>query len=105
MNRKWKAFSLSSTSFWRRVALLGIAQRHIRIPFHQKSRGQKHPNPLQMNELPISEWIQIKRIKKNLTPGHLAEKMGIASALVRAWEKGVEEPDKTQLEIMAKIFG
>ncbi len=44
-------------------------------------------------------------LRKNLTPGHLAEKMGIAATLVRAWEKGVEEPDKKQLEIMAKIFG
>ena len=84
---------------------MGIAQRHIRIPFLQKLRGQKSPNPLQTNALPIGDWIQAKRIEKNLTPGHLAEKMGIATALVRAWEKGAAEPDKTQLEIMAKIFG
>ena len=88
-----------------RVSLMGIAQRHIRIPFTQKPRGQKPPNPLQVNILAIGGWIQAKRIEKNLTPGHLAERMAIARSLVRAWEEGTEGPDKKQLEIMAKIFG
>ena len=58
-----------------------------------------------MNILAIGYRIEARRIEKNLTPGHLAEKMGIATTLVRAWEEGVEEPDKKHLEIMAKIFG
>jgi DNA-binding transcriptional regulator YiaG len=84
---------------------LGIAQRHIRIPFVQKSRGQKSPNPLQTNPLATGDWIQAQRIGKNLTLGHLAGKMGIATALVRAWESGATEPDKRQLEILTGIFG
>jgi ribosome-binding protein aMBF1 (putative translation factor) len=84
---------------------MGIAQRHIRIPFIQKPRCKKIPNPLQMNTLAVGDWIHANRIQKNLTLGHLAEKMGIARALVRVWENGTEEPDKKQLEIMVKIFG
>jgi DNA-binding transcriptional regulator YiaG len=84
---------------------LGIAQRHVCIPFIQKSKDQNPHNPLQTNILSTGAWIQAKRIEKNLTPGHLAEKMGIASALVRAWEKGAAEPEKTQLEILVGIFG
>jgi transcriptional regulator with XRE-family HTH domain len=58
-----------------------------------------------MNTLAIGDWIQARRIEKNLTLGHLADKMGIARTLVRAWEEGTEEPDKKQSEILAKIFG
>jgi transcriptional regulator with XRE-family HTH domain len=57
-----------------------------------------------MNALAVSSWIQVRRIEKNMTLGHLAEKMGIARTLVRAWEEGTEKPDKKQLEIIAKIF-
>ncbi len=88
-----------------RVALLGIAHRHIRIPFTQKLRARKYHNLLKMNMLTVGDWIQSRQTEKNLTLGHFAEKMGIARTLVRAWEEGTEEPDKKQLEIMAKIFG
>jgi transcriptional regulator with XRE-family HTH domain len=58
-----------------------------------------------MKTLPIAYWIQARRIEKNMTLGHLAEKMGIARTLVRALEEGSKEPDQKHLEIMAKIFG
>jgi transcriptional regulator with XRE-family HTH domain len=57
-----------------------------------------------MNPLGIGSLIQAKRIEKNMTLGQLAEKMGIARTLVRAWEEGTKEPDKKHLEIMSNIF-
>ena len=44
-------------------------------------------------------------MEKNLTPGHLAAKMGIATALVRSWESGGSQPDSKQLQDLAKMFG
>jgi transcriptional regulator with XRE-family HTH domain len=53
----------------------------------------------------LADWIQVKRQEKNFTPGHLAAKMGIASALVSSWEDGTAQPDKRQLEILANVLG
>jgi hypothetical protein len=39
--------------------------------------------PLPVSIKTISDWIQIKRMEKNLTPYQLSAKMGIATALVR----------------------
>jgi DNA-binding transcriptional regulator YiaG len=53
----------------------------------------------------IADWIKVKRIEKNLTPHHLAAKMGIATSLVRSWESGGSQPDSKQLQDLAKTFG
>jgi DNA-binding transcriptional regulator YiaG len=53
----------------------------------------------------IAGWIKVKRTEKNLTPGHLAAKMGIAMVLVRSWESGASQPDSKQLQDLAKTFG
>jgi ribosome-binding protein aMBF1 (putative translation factor) len=53
----------------------------------------------------LGDWIQVKRHEKNLTPGHLAAKMGIAAILVRSWENGTVQPDNGQLEILASVLG
>jgi DNA-binding transcriptional regulator YiaG len=53
----------------------------------------------------IADWIKVKRMEKNLTPGHLAAKMGIATVLVRSWESGASQPDSKQLQDLAKTFG
>jgi hypothetical protein len=53
------------------VALLGIAQRSIRMKFSQKLRRQKQDKPLQDGINTIGDWIQVKRIEKNLSVYHL----------------------------------
>jgi ribosome-binding protein aMBF1 (putative translation factor) len=96
-----EAFSLS----WRRVALLGIAQRQIRIKFSQKTRKHNNAKPLPASIKTLGDWIQVKRMEKNLTPGHLAAKMGIATTLVRSWEDGTIKPENRQLEILVRLLG
>jgi ribosome-binding protein aMBF1 (putative translation factor) len=88
-----------------RVALLGIAQRQIRIKYAQKSRNQKQPKPLPASINTLGDLIQVKRTAKNLTPGHLALKMGIATALVRSWEDGTIQPNSQQIETLASLLG
>jgi len=44
-------------------------------------------------------------MEKNLTPGHLAAKMGIATTLVRLWEDGTSQPDNRQLKMLAALLG
>jgi DNA-binding transcriptional regulator YiaG len=36
-------------------------------------------------------------MEKNLTPYHLAAKMGMATALIRSWKDGTTQPDNQQL--------
>ena len=88
-----------------RVALLGIAQRQIRLNYAQKSRKQQRSKPLPASIRTIGDWIQAKRMEKNLTPGHLATKMGIATTLIRSWENGTSRPDNRQLEVLANLLG
>jgi len=88
-----------------RVALLGIAQRSIRIKYTQKSRKEPRAKPLPESIKTVGDWIQARRLAKNLTRCHLALKMGIATALVRSWEDGSSQPDKRQLAILANFLG
>jgi transcriptional regulator with XRE-family HTH domain len=53
----------------------------------------------------IGEWIQVKRFEKNMTPGHLATKMGIARSLICSWEAGASQPDSHQLKGLMHFFG
>jgi ribosome-binding protein aMBF1 (putative translation factor) len=89
----------------RRVALLGIAQRQISIKFTHKLRKVNHAKPLPTSIKTIGDWIQVKRHEKNLTPCHLAAKMGIATALVRSWEDGTSQPNERQLDVLENLFG
>jgi len=88
-----------------RVALLGIAQRQIRVKFIAKRNQSKHTKPLCGSVKTIGDWIRARRIEKNLTPGHLGAKMGIAQAVIRAWEEGKTEPDVLHLAALEKFFG
>jgi len=88
-----------------RVALLGIAQRRIRIKFSPETRKQNNAKPLPTSIKTLGDLIQDKRIEKNLTPGHLAAKMGIATALFRLWEDGTIQPENRQLEMLARLLG
>lgn len=44
-------------------------------------------------------------MEKNLTPSHLAAKMGIATTLVRSWEDGSSQPESKQLQDLANYLG
>ena len=48
--------------------------------------------------------IHIKRYEKKLTLWQLAQKMGIATASVRAWEDGTGQPDSQQIALLAKFL-
>ena len=87
------------------VALLGIAQRTIRVNFAVKPKKYSKFNPLPVNIKTIGDLICVRRQTKNLTPGHLASKMGIASSVVSSWEDGNARPNDWQLELLAKILG
>ncbi|HTQ50532.1 MAG TPA: helix-turn-helix transcriptional regulator [Candidatus Acidoferrales bacterium] len=88
-----------------RVALLGIAQRQISIKFSPKTRKQNTTKPLPTSIKTLGDLIQVKRVERNLTPGYLAAKMGIAANLVRSWEDGTSKPDNGQLEVLVGLLG
>ena len=48
--------------------------------------------------------IQIKRYEKKLTLWQLAQKMGIATATVREWERDNSQPNQRQAEQLAKLL-
>jgi ribosome-binding protein aMBF1 (putative translation factor) len=96
---------LPAFSSQERVALLGIAQRQISIKFSPKTRKQNNAKPLPTSIKTIGVLIQVKRMEKNLTPGHLAAKMGIAAILVRSWENGTIKPENRQLEVLIRLLG
>ena len=52
----------------------------------------------------LGDWIRVKRTEKNLTPGHLAAKMGIAASVVLSWENGTVQPKDQQLEELLGLF-
>jgi ribosome-binding protein aMBF1 (putative translation factor) len=84
---------------------LGIAQRQIRIKFSHKLRKCQRSKPLPTSINTLGDWIQVKRMEKNLSPCHLAAKMGVATALVRSWENGTTQPNNRQLEVLANLLG
>jgi DNA-binding transcriptional regulator YiaG len=84
---------------------LGIARRTVLVEIEQKKRLLTHHKHLPIKIKTIGDWICVKRIGKNLSPGHIALKMGIAAALVYGWETGENRPSDEQISILAKIFG
>ena len=88
-----------------RVAQLGIAQRRVSVKYKHKSRNWNRSKRLEPSIKTIGDWIQVKRLEKNLTPGHVALKMGIATALVLSWEEGLSQPNQQQIKILEELFG
>jgi DNA-binding transcriptional regulator YiaG len=43
-------------------------------------------------------------MKKNLTPGRVAAKMGIAASLVYAWENNTQHPANHHLTVLASVL-
>ena len=83
---------------------MGIAQRRIRVKYCHELRGRKQAKPLPVNMKTRGDWILVNRLAKNLSPYHLANKMGIAQALVLAWEDNLSQPDDQQWEQLRKIL-
>ena len=50
------------------------------------------------------DWLKVKRLEKNLTPGRVAAKMGIAASLVCSWESSTRQPDNQHLEVLASVL-
>ena len=76
------------------MALLGIAQRQIRV-------SRTHIPSIIAT---LGEYIQAKRYEKGLHPHQVADKMGIAASLLSAWESGKSTPDKTQLQMLSDLL-
>jgi transcriptional regulator with XRE-family HTH domain len=57
-----------------------------------------------MNIKTTGDWLKVKRIAKNLTPSHVAMKMGIATSLVYSLEGSLWQPDSQQLKSLAQIL-
>ena len=87
-----------------RVALLGIARRQICVNYPINSGNQKRANELKLNVKTAGDWLRVKRLEKNLTPGRVAAKMGIATSLVCSWENNIQQPDNHQLTVLALVF-
>jgi ribosome-binding protein aMBF1 (putative translation factor) len=68
-------------------------------------RKQNHAKPLPESIKTLGDWIQVKLHEVNLTPSHLAAKMGIATALVRSWENGISQPDNRHLKVLESLLG
>ena len=98
--RRGARFSLSLG----RVALLGIAQRQIQAKFPANLGNQKRANALKLNIKSAGDWLKVKRLEKNLTPGQVAARMGIATSLVCSWEGNTQQPDNQQLKVLASVL-
>jgi DNA-binding transcriptional regulator YiaG len=90
---------------WRRVALLGIAQRSVQVKYATNAGSQKRDKVLKLNIKTAGDWLKVQRMVKNLTPGHVASKMGIATSLICSWESSTRRPDGQQLKVLAAVLG
>ena len=88
-----------------RVALLGIAQRIVQANYQSNPKQLRLAKLLKANVKAAGDWLKVKRLEKNLTPGHVAAKMGIATSLVCAWESCTRQPDIHQIRLLATILG
>ena len=101
----FKTSANNSPSPRMRVALFGIAQRIDQVKYTQIKRKLPGSKPLPLSIKTLGDWIQVKRMEKNLTLGHVALKMGIATSLVCSWESTTRQPDSQQLEDLSSILG
>jgi transcriptional regulator with XRE-family HTH domain len=53
----------------------------------------------------LGDLIQIKRYEKRLTFWQLAQKMGIATVSIRAWEDGTGQPTCKQIPLLMNYLG
>ena len=84
---------------------MGIAQRGIHIKYTANLGDQKCSKVLRNNVKTAGDWLKLKRIEKNLTLGHVAAKMGIATSIVCTWESSIRQPDSQQLVVLSSVLG
>jgi ribosome-binding protein aMBF1 (putative translation factor) len=84
--------------------VLGIAQRTIRVSRSYISTNRKPRKSLPKSVQTLGDLIQIKRYEKRFTLWRLAQKMGIATATVRAWENGNIELDFQEIRLLMKYL-
>lgn len=83
---------------------MGIAQRTICVKFKGNQANQKRADALRESIKTGGDWLKVKRLERNLTPGCVADKMGIAAAIVLAWENNERMPDHQQQGKLAEIL-
>jgi len=83
---------------------MGIAQRQVRVNHPINSGNQERANALKVNLKTAGDWLKVKRLEKNLTPGQVAAKMGIATSLVCSWENNCQQPECQQLDVLASVL-
>jgi len=88
-----------------RVALLGIAQRQIRASRVHIPTDRYRRKSLPTSIKTLGDLIQIKRYEKRLTLWEVAQRMGIPTAQVRAWERDDDKPNEQQTDELAKTLG
>ena len=84
---------------------MGIAQRQIIVKFKVNLENHNRANLLKLNIKNAGDWFKVKRIEKNLTPGYLASKIGIATSVVCSWENSSQRPDSQQLKVLSSVLG
>ena len=87
-----------------RIALLAFTQRQIRV-----SRAHIPPNRKRRKQFPtiirtLGDYIQAKRYEKGLHPYQVAGKMGVETALILAWESGINKPDRKQWRMLSDLL-
>ena len=83
---------------------MGIAQRQVHVDYPIDSGNQKRAKVLKLNIKTAGDWLKVKRLEKNLTPGRVAAKMGIAAFMVCSWESNNQRPDNLQLKVLASVL-
>jgi DNA-binding transcriptional regulator YiaG len=83
---------------------LAFGQRQIRV-----SRAHIPLNRHRRKQLPsairtLGDYIQAKRYEKGLHPYQVAGKLGIATSLVSAWERGTQTPDEKQWQMLSVLL-
>jgi ribosome-binding protein aMBF1 (putative translation factor) len=84
---------------------LGFAYRHISVKLTQKTKKPSQPKPLPASVKTMADWIAVKLHEKGMAAHQLAFKMGIASAVVKAWKNGKIRPKAHQISDMVRILG
>jgi ribosome-binding protein aMBF1 (putative translation factor) len=87
-----------------RVALLGITHRQIRISRRHIPANRNRCKSLPTSVKTLGDLIQIKRYEKKFALCKLAENMGIAHTLIRAWERDASQPNRQQMEQLKKLL-
>jgi RadC-like JAB domain len=57
-----------------------------------------------MHNHPSGDYIQAKRFENGLHPYQVADKIGVETALILAWENGTHMPDEKQWQMLSNLL-